>query len=98
MIGFIGLFDTARDYTLQFIITHTHTHTSVFTSRCSVAASNGRRSPSFGFPNYPSLQLPAPHTNNSQWMNLISSLTDLTQLLTNQVNSADWTRTGLSWS
>jgi hypothetical protein len=28
MIGFIELFDTARDYNLQFTITHTHTHTS----------------------------------------------------------------------
>jgi hypothetical protein len=25
--GFIGLSDTARNYTLQFTITHTHTHT-----------------------------------------------------------------------
>jgi hypothetical protein len=24
MIGFIGLFDTARDYTSQFVILHTH--------------------------------------------------------------------------
>jgi hypothetical protein len=31
MIGFIGLFDTARDYTLQFTITHTHTHTHTHT-------------------------------------------------------------------
>jgi hypothetical protein len=47
-IGFIRLFDTARDYTLQFTIIPTHTDTSphshVFTSRCLVAASNGRRS------------------------------------------------------
>jgi hypothetical protein len=27
MIGFIGLLDTARDYILQFTITHTYTHT-----------------------------------------------------------------------
>jgi hypothetical protein len=67
MIGFTGLFDTARDYIFQFIITHarthahthTHTHTQtnvyshVFTIRCSVAASKGGRSPSFGFPNCP---------------------------------------------
>jgi hypothetical protein len=34
MIGFIGLFDIARDYTLQHIITHTHTsvHAHVFTA------------------------------------------------------------------
>jgi hypothetical protein len=38
--------------------THIHTHTSVhshvFTRCCLVAASNGRRSPSLGFPKYPS--------------------------------------------
>jgi hypothetical protein len=46
--------DSLGDYTLQFTITHTHTHTDihssvhsdVFTSRYSVAASNGGRSPS----------------------------------------------------
>jgi hypothetical protein len=27
MTGFIGLFDTARNYTLQFAVKHTHTHT-----------------------------------------------------------------------
>jgi hypothetical protein len=41
MTGFIGLFDTARDYTLQYTVnTHTSVHSHVFTSRCSVAASN----------------------------------------------------------
>jgi hypothetical protein len=52
MIGFIGLFDTSRDCTLQFTITHTHTsvYSHVFTSRCSVAASNGGLFPSSGFP------------------------------------------------
>jgi hypothetical protein len=49
MTGFIGLFDTARDYTLQFTITHTHAHTHththtgvhshIFISRFLVAAS-----------------------------------------------------------
>jgi hypothetical protein len=29
IIEFIGLFDTARNYTSQFTVTHTHTHTSV---------------------------------------------------------------------
>jgi hypothetical protein len=59
MTGFIGLFDIGRDYTLQFTVTHTHTHTHtsihihVFTSRYLVAASNGGRFPSSGFPNYP---------------------------------------------
>jgi hypothetical protein len=44
----IGLFDTARDYILQFTRTRVHGH--IFTSRCSVAAFNGGRSPSSGFP------------------------------------------------
>jgi hypothetical protein len=43
MSGFVGLFDTARDYTLQFTITHTNVHCNVFTSRCSVAAFNDGR-------------------------------------------------------
>jgi hypothetical protein len=40
MIGFTGLFDTARDYMLQFTITHTGTsvHSDVFTISCSVVA------------------------------------------------------------
>jgi hypothetical protein len=47
MIGFIGLSDTERNYTVQFTITHTlSVHSHVFTSRCSVAASNGGRPPS----------------------------------------------------
>jgi hypothetical protein len=32
MAGFIGLFDTARGYTLQDTVTHTHTHTHTHTS------------------------------------------------------------------
>jgi hypothetical protein len=59
---------------------------SDFPSRCSVAASNGRRSPSSGFPNDPRSQLPASHSNNSQRLTLSSSLIDwLTQSLTNQL-------------
>jgi hypothetical protein len=44
-------------------------------SRCLVAASNGRRFLSCGFPNYPRPQLPAPHSNSSQRLNRSSSLT-----------------------
>jgi hypothetical protein len=40
---FTGLFDTVRDYTLQFTITQ---HSHFFNNRCSVAASNSGRSPS----------------------------------------------------
>jgi hypothetical protein len=32
MTGFIGFFDTARDYILQFTITHTNVHSHVFTA------------------------------------------------------------------
>jgi hypothetical protein len=60
MIGFIDLFETARDYTLQYTVTHT-VHSHVFTSRCSAAASNGGRSPSSGFPNYPRLLTATAH-------------------------------------
>jgi hypothetical protein len=37
MIGFIGLFDTARDYTLKFTVTHTDTHILVSTVTSSLA-------------------------------------------------------------
>jgi hypothetical protein len=37
MIEFIGLFDTERDYALQFTITHTHTHRQVATVTYSLA-------------------------------------------------------------
>jgi hypothetical protein len=74
------LWYTTCDCNLQVTIRHTCTHTHisvhscVFTSRCSVAASNGWRSPSSGSPNYPWLQLPTSHSNSSQWLNLSSSL------------------------
>jgi hypothetical protein len=59
--GFIGLFNTARDYTLQFSITHTQTHTHasvhshVFTSRCSVEASTADVPLPLGSRNIPGL-------------------------------------------
>jgi hypothetical protein len=54
MTGFIELFNTARDYTLQVTVTHTHNsvHICVLTSRCLVAASKDGRSPS-ALPKYP---------------------------------------------
>jgi hypothetical protein len=64
MTRFIGLFDTTR--WLHFTVHH-YAHTSVqshiFTSRRSVAASNGGRSPSSGFPNYPEPQLQVSHND-----------------------------------
>jgi hypothetical protein len=74
------LFEAARDYTLHFTITHTHTHwcpltVRVFTSRCLVVALDGGRSPSSGLPNYTRPQLPAPHSSSSQQLNRSGYLT-----------------------
>jgi hypothetical protein len=68
---------TACAHTSQFAIIHTHNnvHSHVFTSRCSVAAINGGRYPSSGFPNYPQPQLPAFDSNSSQQLSLSSPLT-----------------------
>jgi hypothetical protein len=88
IIGFIELFDTARDYR-HFTITHTHTtvHSHVFTSRCLVAVSNGGRSPSSGFPNCPRFQLPNSHSNSSQRLRLSSPLTRSTPLTVLRITS-----------
>jgi hypothetical protein len=45
--------------------THTILHSHVFISRYSVTASNGERSPSYGFPNYTRAELPASNSNSS---------------------------------
>jgi hypothetical protein len=66
MTGFIGLFDTACDCTLQFAITQTNVNRHVFNSHCLVAASNGGRFPSPGFPNCPRPPLQASHSKSSQ--------------------------------
>jgi hypothetical protein len=64
--GLMTAFDTARDCT----ITHTkYCPQSRFYRRFLVAASNGRRYPSSGFPNYPQTQLPVSHSNSSQRLN-----------------------------
>jgi hypothetical protein len=49
MVGFIAQSDTVHDYTLKFTVTHISDHSHAFTSRCWVAASNGRHSPSYRF-------------------------------------------------
>jgi hypothetical protein len=83
MVEFTGLFDTTYDYTLQFNVVHTSVHSHVFASCCSVAASNGGRSTSSGFPNHLRPQLQASHSNSSQRLNLSSSLSHwLTDWLT----------------
>jgi hypothetical protein len=80
MIGFIGPFDIARNYTNKSL-SHTdlcYQFVTVFICLCLVAASNGERSTSCGFPNYPRPQLPASHSNSSQRLNCSSSLTNST--------------------
>jgi hypothetical protein len=99
MIGFIGLFDRAGDYNLQFTITYTHTYTSVhshvFTSCYLGTASNGGRSPSSGFTNGSRPQLPVSRSNSSQWLNPSSPQAhSLTNSVTHQLtNSAQLTLT-----
>jgi hypothetical protein len=61
------------------LYTHTHTHTSVyshfFTCRYSIAASNGGRSTSSGFPKCRRPPLPVSNSNSSHRLNLSSPLT-----------------------
>jgi hypothetical protein len=79
---------TTRYSSLLHTHTHTNVHSHVFTCRCSVAASNLGCSPSSGFPKFSRPQLPASHGNNSQRLNLSSSLTDwLIQSLANNLSS-----------
>jgi hypothetical protein len=66
MMSLIIFFDTARDYTLDFTITHTLMPTVMLHFRCFVAAFNGGRSPFTGLPNGPGLnyKLPTATTHN----------------------------------
>jgi hypothetical protein len=64
----IAHFDTARDYNLQFSITHLCLQSRLH-CRYLLAASNGGRFPSFEFPNCPRPQLEASNSNNSQRLN-----------------------------
>jgi hypothetical protein len=82
-IELLQLAATSMDYALtvlhtsQITIGHTRSSQSVtvFTSRCLVAASIGGGSPSSGFPNRTRPQLPATHSNSSQWLNPSGYLT-----------------------
>jgi hypothetical protein len=79
MTAFIGIFDTARDYTLRFTVTHTHTLSSThwcLYCRCSVTASNGGHSPSSGFPNCPRPYLSASNSNSWKGLNRSHSKTN----------------------
>jgi hypothetical protein len=79
VIRFIGLFHTARDCTIQFTVTHTHTpycpHSRLLYC-CFVVASNSGCSPSAGFPTIPVPQLPGSNSNSSQGPNRSSPLTN----------------------
>jgi hypothetical protein len=97
--GFWRIYLTQRVITHYSILllTHTHTHartharTSVQTRlhcHCLVTASNSRHSPSSWFPNWPRPQLPASHSNSSQWLNSSGYLTNwLTNWL---IATANW--------
>jgi hypothetical protein len=74
--SFIGFLATTRDNALHMAITHTSVNSHFFTIRCLVAASNGIRSPSSGFPNCPWPRLPAYIGDSSQHLNRSSSLID----------------------
>jgi hypothetical protein len=66
IIGFIGLFDIAHEYTLHFNIIHTHTRARARTHTHTNIYSNSRHSPSSEFLNCPWFQLLASHSNSSQ--------------------------------
>jgi hypothetical protein len=72
-----SLISECRHFTVHcYTDTLSSVHSHIFTSRHSVATSNGRRASSFGFPNYarPQLHVPVSHSNSSQRLNLSSSL------------------------
>jgi hypothetical protein len=88
LIESVTTFYTSLLHTYTHIYTHSSIHSHVFTSSCSVAASNGGRSPFSGFPNSPRPKLPASNSNSTQRLNRSSSLTHwLTQSLTSKFNS-----------
>jgi hypothetical protein len=66
MIGFIGLFDTASDYTTILCYTHTGVYCLVFTSHCSVMASNSGHSPSCEFAKCPRPAVYSPLPSNGR--------------------------------
>jgi hypothetical protein len=81
-------------HTLQITIGHTRSSQSVtvITSRCSVAASIGGRSPSCRFPKCTRPQLPASDSNSSQ---RLMPNGYLTHQLT-QIDSTHWTHSSLT--
>jgi hypothetical protein len=76
--GFIGHFDTARDYTVQFTITHTNTsvHNYLFTAVVWSRLPTEEVPLAVGFRTVPMPQLHAFKSNSSQRLNRSSSLTN----------------------
>jgi hypothetical protein len=77
---FIGLLYNSWLHFINHYHKQTSIHSHVFSSRCSVAACNGTRSPSSASPNCSRPQLPASNSDSSQRLKPSSSLThSLTQ-------------------
>jgi hypothetical protein len=70
-----------------------HIKSSVFTSRCFVAASNGGRTPSSGFPNSPRPQLLASHFSKLR----VSAVSATTQSQSRSYVTTDGQSASLSW-
>jgi hypothetical protein len=68
------LIHTIPSYILQFTVAQALVFSVLYSLhwRCLVAVFSGGSSPSSGFPNSPRPQLPASHSNSSQWLNCIS--------------------------
>jgi hypothetical protein len=75
MTRFIAYFDTARDYILQFTITHTLMSTDTSSLPLLSIGFQRRTFPFLRFPNGLWPQLPAYKNKSSQWLNPSSSLT-----------------------
>jgi hypothetical protein len=83
MTGFIELFYTGRDNTLEFTITHTLVSTVTSSLPLLGSGFQRRSSPSSGFPNCPRPQLPASNSSSSQ---RLSTNTPLSHSPTNSIH------------
>jgi hypothetical protein len=92
MTGFIEIFETARDYTLQFTTTTTtttttHTHTVSTVTSSMPLVGNGLHSSRFPDGRRP--QLPDSYSNSSQRLNPSSPLTNTLHGLSPRSNYTD---------
>jgi hypothetical protein len=85
IIGFIGLFDIGRDYSLEFTVTHIHTLVSAVISSLPLLGSgfNGGRCPPSGVPNWIGPHLPV---SKSKSLERLSPSGPLTNSLTTNCN------------